>query len=299
MLSNLFTLFSSEVANRKKDKIRLRLVKTFSDAKANVFTDSIRLEQVLFNLIDNAFNSTHEGTIEFGYQLDTNETIKFFVRDTGIGIEPEQQKNIFKRYHSNERPYIKSTEGTGLGLSICKGLVNLLGGNIWFETVVGEGTTFYFTIPYEIFSTEGDGLSTVERGKFNEVDFTNKKILVVEDDLISYQLIEALLSRTNGKIIHVKNGEDAVEVCKLTSGIDIVIMDMRLPFISGYEATEQILKHNPDMKIIAQTANVLCEDKDKCFKAGCIDYIPKPIDPDEFLKLVSKHLLGVVNKKNS
>jgi len=298
LLSNLFTLFSSEVAKRKKDKIRLSLVKTLSDAKANIYTDSIRVEQILFNLIDNAFNSTNEGTIEFGYQLDTNEVIKFYVRDTGIGIEPEQQKNIFKRFLTLERPYIKSTEGSGLGLSICKGLVNLLGGNIWFKTEMGVGTTFFFTIPYKMLSPEGNEIQTNEKNRPGDYDFTNKLILVVEDDLISFQLIEALLSRTNAKLIHVKNGEDAVEVCKINSEIDLVIMDMRLPFITGYEATEQILLHNPEIKIIAQTANVFNDDKNKCFKVGCIDYIAKPIDPDEFLKIISKYLVGVVNTSN-
>jgi signal transduction histidine kinase/CheY-like chemotaxis protein len=291
LLASLFTIFDTKEMSRRKDGIKLNLVRTLSDSRSNIITDPIRLEQILFNIIDNAFKFTDEGTVEFGYQMDSNKSLKFFVKDTGSGIPVEQQSKIFTRFNRFDNPYISSASGSGLGLSICKGLVELLDGTIWFESVPEKGTTFYFTIPY---ITAGETAETSQHFSPGKVDFSGKVILVVEDDLISYQLVEALLKDTNVKLIHVKNGEDAVEICQFMDCIDLVIMDMRLPFLNGYEATSRIKKINPKLTIIAQTANVLSDDRARCLSIGCSDYIAKPIDPDEFMRTIASHLLDAV-----
>ena len=291
MLASIFTYFDNKEISSRKAGVKLNLVRTLSDSKSNIVTDPIRLEQILFNLIDNAFKFTDNGSVEFGYQLESSNNLKFFVKDTGLGIPKEKHNKMFTRFNRFDSPYISSGSGPGLGLSICKGLVELLDGKIWFESTSNQGSTFYFTIPYVTANQEVDSTHLFLTGK---IDFSGKVILVVEDDLISYQLVEALLKDTNARLIHVKNGEDAVDVCQFSNNIDLVIMDMRLPFLNGYEATSRIKKINPKLTVIAQTANVLSDDRAKCMGIGCSDYIAKPIDPDEFLRTIANHLLNSV-----
>jgi CheY-like chemotaxis protein len=228
--------------------------------------------------------------VEFGYLIENDHVLKFFVKDTGLGIADEIQSGIFSRYNKNNQRFSYASSGTGLGLPICKGLVSLLNGNIWFESKENEGTTFFFTIPYT--QSKSNSKAFISRSSISSLslDFSDKVILIVEDDLISYQFIEALLQGTDAKFIHAKNGEDAIEICKIMPNIDLVIMDMRLPFIDGYEATKEIKAMKPNITIIAQTANVMSDDRTKCLSVGCDDYLSKPLDPDEFLRSVAHYL---------
>jgi CheY-like chemotaxis protein len=294
LLTNLFTLFDTKEVSPRREGVKLNLIRSLSDTRSVIITDPIRLEQILFNLIDNALKFTFKGEVEFGYQQEGGKLLKFFVRDTGVGIPHEMQSKMFTRFNRDDNPYISSASGNGLGLSIAKGLVELLEGKIWFDTTLGEGTTFYFTNPYCV---PNETAIEQENSKIESFDFSDKVILVVEDDLISFQLIEALLKDTRAKLIHAKNGEDAVEICQLVKDIDLVVMDMRLPFLNGYEATSRIKKINPGLTVIAQTANVLSDDRAKCISIGCSDYIPKPIDPDEFLRTIAQHLHDSVSNK--
>ena len=151
-----------------------------------------------------------------------------------------------------------------------------------------KGTTVSFSVPY--IPGKQETKSYISRLAVQNLSFSNKLILVVEDDLISFQLIEAMLKNTGARLIHAKNGEDAIEIAKLKKDINLIIMDMRLPFIDGYEATQAIKKIKPNVPIVAQTANAMGYDRDKCLKAGCDEYIPKPIDPDEFLRTVANFI---------
>jgi CheY-like chemotaxis protein len=290
LLFDLYTIFNSESNEKKKPNVVLKLNLSVNDSRSNIISDASRIEQILTNLIDNSLKFTHSGFVEFGYTIEKNDTIKFFVKDTGIGIPPNMREKVFCRFNRDENSTPYHTSGTGLGLPITKGLVSLLDGEIWFDSQIDLGTNFYFTIPYQKSESINDPYTSKSSISTQNLNFENKKILVVEDDLISYQFVEALLKGTNAKIIHAKNGEDAIEICRLVPDIDLVIMDMRLPFIDGYEATTQIKKQNPKLRVIAQTANVLSDDRSKCLKAGCDDYIPKPLDPDEFLRLIAHYI---------
>ncbi len=289
LLNDLYKIFNSDTYGSKKVNIELKTIRSLSDSKSYILADPNRLEQILVNLIDNAFKYTMSGSVEFGYYIDKNQTLLFFVRDTGIGIPDEERDLVFNRFYKAGRK--NSTSGTGLGLPICKGLVELIGGQIWFDSVPHQGTTFYFTIPFIPTKSGNNNYFSLASLGENNLSFEGKVILVVEDDLNSYQIIEALLRDTKAKVIHSKNGEDAVEICKIIPDIDLVLMDMRLPFLSGYEATTQIKSIKPSLTIVAQTAYALSDDKANCFKAGCDDFIPKPIDPDDFLRIVAYHLL--------
>lgn len=288
LMYDIYNVFTSSDYDKRKPGIELKLSLSLSDSRSMIVSDPNRIEQVVSNIIDNAFKFTVHGEIEYGYTVQPNNTIKFFVRDTGPGIPPEKVDIVFKRFNRTDEELAQGYTTTGLGLPICQGLVKLLNGKIWFETEVDLGTTFFFTIPF--IPGKSENSSYVSRSSVQNISFKGRVILVVEDDLISYQFIEALLRPTEAKILHAKNGEDAIEIVKIRSDIDLVVMDMRLPFIDGYEATVRIKSINPHMSIIAQTANAMSYDKEKCIGVGCDDYMPKPIDPDEFLRIVAFHL---------
>jgi signal transduction histidine kinase/CheY-like chemotaxis protein/Tfp pilus assembly protein PilF len=289
LLLEIYSIFNSENFDKKKDNVEIKLQLSLSDSRCNIIADPLRIEQILVNLIDNALKYTNNGVVEFGYQIGEKNQIVFFVKDTGVGIPDSKRDKVFNRFNREIEGFARNTSGTGLGLPICKGLVTLLKGNIWFDSKEFEGSAFYFSIPYNSADSEVDSHTSRSFATAQNLDFSKKVILVVEDDLISYQFIEALLTDTEAKLIHAKNGEDAIEICKIAD-LDLVIMDMRLPFTTGYEATAKIKTLKPNLTVIAQTANVMSEDKAKCFEVGCDAFIPKPIDPDEFIRLVAHYI---------
>lgn len=292
LLSDLYKKLASDERTKKNAAISINFVQSQSDSRSIIITDPVRLEQVLWNLLDNAIKFTQKGTIEFGYRIDGTQIV-FFVSDTGIGINKENTEKVFERFYkivANNNPSVYS--GTGLGLSIAKELIGLLDGKIWVDSEPDKGSTFCFTIPYIPVKSNFKGHSSKSLLANSNLNLKGKIILVVEDDFISYQLIETLLEKSEAKLIHVKNGEDAVEVAKLTANLDLILMDMQLPFLSGYEASVQIKTIRPHVPIVAQTAHAMNNDKTRCLEAGCDGYIPKPIDPDEFMHTIGRFLLG-------
>ncbi len=278
-------------ATKLTENLEFKVSKGLPDEEALIVTDTTRLQEVTGYLLENAFKFTDEGIVELGYkQHNENKELLFWVKDSGPGIQKEKQKQIFERFNQVGVRQGIEPNGTGLGLAISKGLIALLGGNIWVESDGTNGSTFFFTIPYAQVHENNEVHNTVDTAPINHF-LSGKTILVVEDDFISYQYLESILHEANISIIHVKNGEDALEVCQMNTKIDLVLMDMQLPFMNGYETTKKIKLFRKNLPIIAQTANVMPEDKIKCFEAGCDDFIGKPIDPDELMTLVSKKTL--------
>jgi signal transduction histidine kinase/CheY-like chemotaxis protein len=287
ILDDLLLMFNSHGYLNKKSGVELKIVKALGDDNCNIITDPVRVEQVLKNLIDNALKFTISGEVVFGYTIEQNKTIKFFVKDTGIGISVDQQDRIFDRFYRNIQTYQPTHGGAGLGLSISKKLANLIGGDIFLESEPNKGSTFYFTIPYNPFDLSKQDFPKAESGSKNHL-WPNKVILVVEDDSISFKFIEALLLDTKATVIHAKNGEEALAICRTSDCIDIVLMDIQLPFMSGYETTKQIKAIRKDLPIIAQTANVLNDERQRSIEAGCSFYLSKPIDSKELFAIISK-----------
>ncbi len=250
-----------------------------------ITTDPNRLKQVLINLLGNALKFTDQGTIEYGYKVHENK-IRFFVKDEGIGIAQKNLDNIFNRFEqvsiSNERIH----EGTGLGLSISKGILELMGGEISVNSTEGKGTIFEFYIPYE--KSEDESGPTIEEAKMDMEDFKGKTILIAEDDPINLILYQEALKETPATLLIANNGEEAVEIVANNPNIDIILMDIRMPLIDGIEAAQIILKASPKMKIIAQTAYAMANDKSKYLNLGFVDYFPKPIDIAELPKMLSR-----------
>ena len=285
LLEDLHVMFNSQVLAYEKE-IELRL-ECRNKGEIAAITDSTILQQVLINLLSNAIKFTERGAVKFGYS-ERNDFLEFYVNDTGIGIHENDKSFIFDRYkRTSGSSTVKKTEGTGLGLSITRGLVQLLGGEIWFESELEKGSSFYFTIPKRI----------VDPLKENEViDKQNtltmwkeKTILVVEDDAISLELLNEILGTTGINIEVATEGHTAIEICK-NRHIDLILMDIQLPGISGYDALIEIKKSNKEVIIIAQTAFAMSGDKEKYLTMGFDDYLSKPIYPKDLIEMLSKHI---------
>jgi PAS domain S-box-containing protein len=256
--------------------------------EAIINTDNEKFYAILTNLVKNAIKFTYEGSIEFGYEKKRNY-LEFFVKDTGVGISQNQKELIFERFRQGSESINRKYEGSGLGLSICKSYVEMLSGKIWVESEEGKGSTFYFTIPYIAVSEEKTPIINVVSEKNEEVEIKKLKILVADDDEISYILLNRGLKKINYDIFDAKTGVEAVEACRNNPDLDLILMDIKMPVMDGYEATRQIRQFNKDVIIIAQTAYALAGESEKAIDAGCNDYISKPINMTALFELIKKH----------
>lgn len=281
----LNTFFKPET---KQKGIKLIVTEKLSPKECVISTDKEKIYAVLTNLIKNAIKFTDSGSIKFGCERK-GENVKFFVKDSGLGIPKSQQKIIFERFRQANETITRAHEGSGLGLAISKAYVEMLGGKIWVESKVGKGSTFYFTIPYK----DGYETENEENIAHPEVTEENKikdlKILIVEDDAISKLLITIAVKPYSKEILKVSTGIEAIEACRNNPDIDLVMMDINMPEMGGYEATKQIREFNKDLVIIAQTANGMQSDRDNAIAAGCTDYISKPVNITSLGQLIQKY----------
>jgi len=286
MLSDLYESNMHQLELQRKE-IELHFKPGLKDRESAVFTDKVRLEQIMTNLLSNAIKFTDEGSIEFGYYVNKRKDISFYVKDTGIGLSEDEQKIVFDRFRQASTSFSKLYGGTGLGLSISKGLAEKLGGFIWVESKKNEGSTFYFNIPYK---------PGVDLDRPSEIDYKDdynwrgKTILIAEDEDVNYNLLETILVPTGAKIYRATNGLEAIDRCEADLTIDLVLMDIKLPNMNGFEATRHIKSKRKNLPIIAQTAYAMSTDEESCLKAGCDDYIAKPLRIDDLLKKVNKYL---------
>ena len=282
----IFNFFKLE-ADQKG--INLSTSKSLNSNDAFINTDVEKLYAILTNLVKNALKFTDAGSIKFGY-VKTGDFLEFYVKDTGLGISESQKNIIFDRFRQVNESTTKEQQGAGLGLSISKGYVELLGGEIWVESDTINGSTFYFTIPFIPVQQEQKTIKNKIPLKNSEVTpIKNLKIVIVEDDEISKLLLTIALKKVAKEIIVVSSGADAIATCRKNSDIDLVMMDINMPKMDGYEATEQIRRFNKNIVIIAQTANGFNIDKDKAMASGCNDYISKPINKVALIELIQKY----------
>jgi signal transduction histidine kinase/CheY-like chemotaxis protein len=259
-------------------------------------TDGEKLEAILINLVKIAIKYTEKGSIEFGYnpmEINGNNFLQFYVRDTGLGIHKDRQEAIFERFIQADIIDIEARQGAGLGLSIVKSYVEMLGGKVWVVSEKGIGSTFYFTLPYNTESAENQVSQSVlplskEDSQINS-KISELKILIVEDDETSGTYLSTILSNISNKLLYASSGIEAVKICQSNPDINLVLMDIQMPGMNGYEATQQIRKFNMEVIIIAQTAFAMAGDKEKAIKSGCNNYISKPINKAELLSLIQKY----------
>ncbi len=288
LLNEVFAFFQSTKSDSGKENIEIRFKPGLEDSESEVKIDSFRLKQILNNLLSNALKFTHLGYIEFGYKLIENN-LEFYVKDTGIGVSKDSMDIIFERFRQADDSHSRIYGGTGLGLSICKALVELMDGEIILSGNESEGSKFIFKLPYRksdsVNTNPGKNIPASVQG-----DWSSKKILVVEDDFNNFLFIRTVLKKSGIKILRAENGADAVEISRNEPDIDLIMMDIQLPKMNGYEATREIRKFNNNICIIAQTAHAFYEDKNKCLRAGCTDYLPKPIEKDMLFAMLVKYL---------
>lgn len=271
------------------------LMRMFYDRKAGVLiryvqaeyplvsSDKLKLTQALSNLIGNAIKFTDRGYVEYSAVISDMELL-FRVSDTGAGIPENERARVFDRFAQGEQSLLMSRGGTGLGLAIAKAYVEKMGGRIWFDSRVGQGSNFYFTIPFkpagEITEVKTASPAAID-GKLN--------ILVAEDDILNYILIEEIFAGQDVEILHARNGQEAVEMCA-GNYFDIVLMDIKMPVMDGLEATKRIKSLYPELPVIAISAHAFRPDLEKAIQAGCDDYLTKPISPGELKRKISTFL---------
>ncbi|MCF6332939.1 MAG: ATP-binding protein, partial [Draconibacterium sp.] len=292
ILYGVHSVIEAKKQRDNKEAVELKLNFSAEEEDFSFNTDANKIKQILINLLKNAIKFTHDGHIHYGCELlkeKNNAFLKFYVKDTGIGISKDKQNLIFDIFRQADDTHTRKYGGTGIGLSVAKRLVEILGGKIWLESEVGVGSTFYFTIPVE--KPESVSLPSLEGEEAETIaDSKTIIILIVEDDLMSFKFIEVVLNKLEIKFIWAQNGEEAIRMCKENKDIDLVLMDINMPLLNGYAATKEIKQMRPGLPIIAQTAVAIAGDREKSIEAGCDDYITKPIKKDELIAMIKKYL---------
>lgn len=292
LLQGIYKTYLNDITFVQKKNLKLKLELEANSDRIAVFTDSVRFKQVFNNLVSNSIKFTDSGEVVMGCkQINQGgrKLLKFYVKDTGIGIPEERIETIFNRFNQLTDDRKKSYTGTGLGLSISKTLVDLLGAQLMVDSKEGKGSEFYFALPYQILNdvdTEMDEKSV----SIAKIDWSGKTILIVEDTPSNFYLIEKYLKATGIKIYWAKSGKEALDLFKTEHNFDVVLMDIQLPGINGYEATKLIKAHNKSVPVIAQTAYALAGEKEHSLSEGCDDYIAKPIKKESLIELINKHL---------
>jgi CheY-like chemotaxis protein len=291
IMGNLYSFFKREAEAKG---LRLVLTKDNWTTPDTITTDREKLNSVLSNLIKNALKFTNEGTVEFGYLIE-GDFIEFKVKDTGIGVPENRKQAIFERFVQADISHSRPYEGAGLGLSISKAFVEMLGGRIWLESIKGQGSAFFFRIPCSQTQESIEDASSVSTfssiGKNERTGQKRMKIMVSEDDEVNFHFVNLLLKKAGHTVIHAATGTEAIEICRQTPDIDMILMDIRLPDINGYDATREIRKFNMDIPIIALTAFAFESDREKALQSGCNDYLSKPVKKDELLETMKKFQL--------
>jgi signal transduction histidine kinase/CheY-like chemotaxis protein len=290
----LFTFFKPEV---QKKGMQLTFRNGLEKKAAIITTDREKVYAILTNLVKNAIKYSDTGSIEFGYDLVgtpcmaslQGNTLQFYVKDTGIGIPKEKHKSIFERFVQADTGNKRAYEGAGLGLAITKAYVEMLGGKIWVESEVRKGSVFYFTLPCIGAVQESNKIHDPIPVHTPEYQIKPLKILIAEDDEVSADFLKLILGKYAKDIILVRNGLDAVETCRKNTDIDLVLMDIKMSGMNGYEAMQEIRKFNKEVIFIVQTAYALVSERRKAISAGCNDYISKPVSRDGLLLLLHKY----------
>ena len=284
-IESVFEFFKPDVA---KKSMQIFVKNGLQGNDSVIMTDHEKVYAILSNLVKNAIKFSISGSIHVGYEKK-GKYLEFFIADNGIGIQPELNEIIFERFRQGSEMLNRNYEGAGLGLTISKAYVEMLGGKIWVDSESGKGSVFYFTIPYIVSREEIVITKYSTMDKSEEKPSKNLKILIAEDDEGSEMLLSMAVKKFGDKIIKVKTGIQAIEACRNNPDIDLILMDIKMPEMDGYEATRQIRQFNKNVVIIAQTAFGLIDDREKALGVGCNDYISKPLNITHLKELILKY----------
>ncbi len=286
-MSDLYNAYKITIPKSKK--INFYRIESLKPAKQNIIVDEVKLKQIITNLLSNAVKYTDKGEVSFGYEVDKGtKQIKFVVKDTGLGIERQNQHYIFDRFRRVEDDQAIKVGGLGLGLAISKAYVELMEGTIYMESNVGEGSIFTFSIPLN-FDTSMPVMKIVPKVEEFGLNETGT-ILIAEDDNINYLFFEKIMQFKSYTILRASNGQEAVDFCTENPEIDLVLMDIKMPVMDGFQAFSKIKKIKPNLPIIAQTAYSSIEDKNKIIDAGFSSYITKPLNREKLFEMINQFM---------
>lgn len=283
LLIDLQAVFSIKASQKN---ISLLLNPALPDNESYIITDKSKLHKILGNLLENAFKFTLKGFVEFGYFINRQQ-LCIYVKDTGVGIAPENKDRVFERFAQENESLSINHGGLGIGLSIVKENAHLLGGQITLDSEKGLGSNFTLTIPYEPSKPKELPNKAFENHKISGENYT---ILIAEDEDSNYQYLHAILNNNRDfkcKLLHAQNGQEAIDMVESNQNIHMILMDIRMPVMNGFDATRHIKKTNPKIPIIAQSAYSTKNDQLKIKQAGCDDFIAKPINKNDLLKKIS------------
>lgn len=296
VLLDLYKIHKSKLD--KTSNISLTLVIPEDSDRITLFSDKNKIIQIFDNLVDNAIKFTNRGVIEIGYLIENKSAPVFYIKDTGVGISSRKQDVIFDMFRQGENSSTRKFEGSGIGLTLCKKLVQLLNGEIWFNSKENIGSNFYF----KLHDSNRTNLSLInEKSEYNNsridnsgvksIEYSNKNVLIAEDVKSNYNYLNAIIELTDANVIWAKNGRDAIDICKANDPqIDLVLMDIRMPEIGGLDAIKEIKIINKDIPVVVQTAFTLNDERTECFEAGADEFITKPIDPHKLIEILQKFL---------
>ena len=293
----IYTFFKPEAEAKG---IQLSVQNSLPSRESTINTDREKVFAIFTNLMKNAIKFTDQGSVELGYhlRLDSGENqgtdqvdheLVFFVKDSGIGIAKDRQTAIFERFIQAEIDNKRAYQGAGLGLAITKSYVEMLGGRIWVESEQSKGSTFYFTLPYNPGKPSKNNIGNAESKESSISNIKKLKILIAEDDNVSTRLLSISLKLLAKELLKVTNGNDAVKTCYENPDIDLILMDIQMPVLNGFEAVRKIRQFNKDVFIIAQTAYGLTGDREKAIQAGCNEYMSKPINFVALKEMIQKY----------
>jgi len=289
VFNEILEYINSEKIRNKKDHILFTKKEAITDINFCILCDPFRLKQILTNLINNALKFTFEGIIEFGYLMPNKATILFYVSDTGIGLSDDKIPLIFERFRQADDSTTRQFGGTGLGLTISKKLVEMMGGRIWAESEKSKGSTFFFTLPL-IIPDKSIKIVAQNLESTTGDNFEGKTILIAEDEDNNYIYLQEVLIPTKVTLLRAKTGYQAIDIVKNQPTISMILMDIKMPEMNGFQATSIIKEMNPKIPIIAQTAYAMAEDLIKGKNAGCDDYLAKPIKPELLINTLRHYL---------
>lgn len=282
ILKNLFIQYKTICTDRN---LAFFLEVPNKSENLSVSSDKEIFQKIMTHLLDNAVKFTEKGRIHFGFKI-LEGNLEFYVKDTGFGISKDSLEKVFNRFTKEDNGPARKSEGSGLGLSIAKGMIEIIGSSIKVESEVGAGSTFSFRIPFLKQSKESFSSTSYPENKKLAADTL---ILVAEDDQTNFFYLKALLKlETGATVLHASDGREAIELFKANPDIGLILMDMKMPDIDGFEATKQIKQIRQDVPVIAITAYAMSGDKERVLAAGCDGYISKPISKKNLLKKMAE-----------
>ncbi|MFO7655639.1 MAG: two-component regulator propeller domain-containing protein [Bacteroidales bacterium] len=288
-------LLLQELANtyrlKKKPGIEI-ILDSFPVSRLILFTDQFRFRQILNNLLGNALKYTEQGFIRFGYNV-TDDFARFYVSDTGVGIDKKDYEKVFNYFQKLDNRDAKLYRGAGIGLSICKKLLDLMGGKIWLESKSGHGTTFYFTLPYDSLSGVAHERQSGGKDAIIAADFSDHQVIIAEDEPENYALLEKILKPLKVNILWKHNGKEILEYVQKNTVLKntVILMDIKMPVMNGIQAFKEIRKINKTIPVIAVTAYATENERNAIIDQGFDFYMSKPFNHDHIVNTVRECLM--------